>query len=146
MRLDPLEIDELLHVRLQIDVLFGAVVVAEEVGLGLAAILPFLEMAVREFVTIVRSAGDDSVEIRADSSLFCDFPVERSDEILAFVYASLGKLPASTMVFPLKDEDLAVLRLTKNHSDVWAVRSHLTEMGVKQGTEEDLQHVAMCEE
>lgn len=131
MWLDPLEIDELLHVRLQIDVLFGAVVVAEKVSLGLAAILPFLEMAFREFVTIVRPAGDDSVKIRADSSLFCDFPVERSDEILAFVYASLGKLPASTMVFPLKDKDLAILRLTKNHSDVWAVGSHLAETGVE---------------
>ena len=101
-------------------------------------------MAVRKLITIISSAGDDTVEVRTDSNLFCYFPIKSSDKVLTFIDATLGKLPTATVVFSLSDKNFAILRFTKNYGDVGAVGCHVVETRANQCANSYLQGSAAC--
>ncbi len=120
---DPAEAAEFLIMDIQLEVLFLSVVVAEEVGLTLPAKSTFFEMALGKIVKVACAAGDHVVKISPDADLFVDLPIERADEVFAFVDATLGELPAFFVGRPLSYKDLTIGGLAQDRSYVRAINA-----------------------
>jgi hypothetical protein len=143
-RLDPLVLGKLSDVRVEIDCVLFAVVVAEKISLHLSAELFLFEVAAWELVSVCGPRCSDSVFVRPDSNFLLDFAKESPDEVFSLVDSALGELPTALVANSLGNQNFSVLRLAENRGYVRSIGGHTvgSRGGIAKGDDQVLQVVA----
>src|SRR6056300_947762 len=129
LRLDPLVLGKLSDVRVEIDSVLFAVVVAEKISLHLSAELFLFEVAVWKLVSVSGPCCSDFVFVRPDSNFLLHFTIESPDEVFSLVDSALGELPTALVANSLGNQDFSALRFAENRSYVGSIGGHTVGSG-----------------